>query len=101
MEAEREALRFEKFGQCVSCGGFNKLGRQLAVRGMSGLLKAREKWLKDSKFYMDVYEVWKRQDVFVEMCRLRREVVMELCRGGQRTGRRTFWRPVVELSEVF
>lgn len=101
MEAEREALRFEKLGQCVSCGGFSKLKPQLAVRGMSGLLKAREKWMRDCKFHLELYELWKRQDVFVEMCSLRREVRLELCKGVLQFGRRTFWRPVVDLSEVF
>lgn len=98
---EREALRFEQRGQCESCGGFNKLGTQLGTLCMSGLVKARAKWLKDAKFYLDTYEVWKRQDVFVEMSVLRQEVVMEPCTGGRPPGRRTFWRPMIQLSEVF
>lgn len=98
---EREAFRFEKRGQYVSCGGFNKLGTRLGTSRMSGLVKARAKWLKDAKFYLEPWEVWRRQDVFVEMSVLRQEVLLEPCTKGRPPGRRTFWIPDVRLSKVF
>lgn len=97
----QQRLEFDRNGQCTVCGRFDKLWQALDTDRSSGVVKARAQWEVDTVRRLEVWEVWRRQDVFVEMCAMRREVVWEKCRGDRPSGRRTFWRPRLLLADIF